>query len=178
MNRTLAIVFLATAILGSALNVQAAYHRRAAVGAAFPIHRTLPFVSVRRSPAVIVEPRTYFPLVPFGAVVVNAIPTGYGEIWQGSQRLARSEGWTDFSLNVGRRGDRLYLNIDRGAAQISFVEVVFNDGQSQVIDFNDQTQHPGLYSLVDFTDGRKVDHVRVVAKADTKNSEITLRLTS
>lgn len=68
---------------------------------------------------------------------------------------------------------RLYL------APILFGRVVvFDDGQSQVIDFGDREERPGLYSLVDFTGGRKIDHVHIVAKADTKKSDITLRLTA
>lgn len=47
-----------------------------------------------------------------------------------------------------------------------------------MVDFNDKTHARGNYALLDFKDGRKVDHVRVVAKADTELSEITLHLVS
>lgn len=142
----------------------------------FPIHRTLPQVVVRPAPVVRVGPHVYLAPVTFGAVVV-ANPAG-NHVWGGSEELEREDGWTDFTLNVDRRGDKLFLQIDRGAAEISFAEVVFENGEAQVIDFNERTYAKGTYSLLDFKDGRKVDHVRVVAKAQTKETEITLHLRS
>lgn len=146
------------------------------VGREFPIHRALPLVVVRPGPAVVVAPRLYLAPILFGRVVVRSLPGG--QVWEGSQRLEKRDGWTDFTMDIDRRGERLYMNIDRGAANLSFAEVVFDDGQSQVIDFGDREERPGLYSLVDFTGGRKIDHVHIVAKADTKKSDITLRLTA
>jgi len=143
----------------------------------FPIRRTLPTVVVR--PATVrVVPRTFLAPVVFGAVVVASLPPANHQIWRGTEQLTRDDGWTEFTMNVDKRGDKLYLQIDRGAAQISFAEVVFENGEAQVVDFNDAIHRTGLYSLLDFKDGRKVDHVRVVAKADTANSEITLHLVS
>jgi len=81
-------------------------------------------------------------------------------------------------MNVDRRGDRMLLEIDRGTAEISYAEVVFDNGEAQMVDFNDRKYGKGVYALLDFKDGRKVDHVRVVAKAETKETQITLRLTS
>jgi len=57
-------------------------------------------------------------------------------------------------------------------------EVVFENGEAQVIDFNDSTHRKGLYSLLDFKDGRKVDHIRFVAKADTEDATIRVHLVS
>jgi len=54
--------------------------------------------------------------------------------------------------------------------------VVFENGETQVIDFNERVHTRGTYSLLDFRDGRKVDHVRVVAKASGEETEITLHL--
>jgi hypothetical protein len=34
----------------------------------------------------------------------------------------------------------------------------------------------GIYELVDFRGGRKVDHVRIVARADRENTAIRLHL--
>ena len=81
-------------------------------------------------------------------------------------------------MNVDRRGDRMFLEIDRAAAQISYAEVVFENGEVQFVDFNDKQYGKGVYSLLDFRDGRKVDHVRVVAQAESREAEITVRLTS
>jgi hypothetical protein len=144
----------------------------------FPIRRELPLVVVRPGVAVRVAPRTYLAPVVFGAAVVTSLPRRDRQVWQGSEVLSREDGWTDFTMNVDRRGDQMFLQIDRGAAQISFAEVVFENGDTQVVDFNDHVHRSGLYSLLDFRDGRKVDHVRVVAKSDSERSEITLHLAS
>ncbi len=125
-----------------------------------------------------VVPRAYLAPVVFGAVVVASLPPANARAWSDSEELEREDGWTDFTMTVDRRGGGLLLQIDRGAAQISFAEVVFENGETQVVDFNDKVHGRGLYSLLDFRDGRKVDHVRVVARAATKESEITLHLTS
>jgi len=143
----------------------------------FPIHRTLPTVVVR-TPVVRVAPRVYLSPVVFGAVVVATVPPPSSRVWIASETLEREDGWTDFTLNVDQRGKSMLLEIDRGAAQISFAEVVFDNGDAQVIDFNDRVHATGVYSLIDFKDGRKVDHVRIVGKADTHESVIQLHLIS
>lgn len=142
----------------------------------FPIRRPLPTVVVRPAPVVRVAPRAYLAPVVFGAVVVASLPGDRS--WHGSEALEREDGWTDFTMNVDRRGTRLVLQIDRGAAQVSFAEVVFENGEVQVVDFDDGVHGKGFYNLLDFRDGRKVDHVRVVAKASTRETEITLHLAS
>ncbi len=142
----------------------------------FPIHRTLPAVVVR-GPAVRVVPRLYLAPVVFGAAVVASLPPANRQVWRGGSGLQREDGWTEFTVNVDQRGDRLFLQIV-GAAQISFAEVVFENGEAQVVDFNDRVHQSGLLSLLDFKNGRKVDHIRVVAKSDTPISEITMYLTA
>ena len=53
---------------------------------------------------------------------------------------------------------------------------MFENGEAQVVDFNERTLRQGTYSLLDFTNGRKVDHVRVVARAAGRDTEITVVL--
>jgi hypothetical protein len=142
----------------------------------FPIHRTLPAVVVR-GPVVRVAPRAYLAPVTFGAVVVASLPPAERQVWRGGSGLQSDEGWTEFNVNVDQRGDRLLMQIV-GAAQISFAEVVFENGDAQVVDFNDRVHQSGLFQLLDFKDGRKIDHIRVVAKSDTPISEITMYLTT
>jgi hypothetical protein len=151
-------------------------HVRVTVRPGFPIVRVLPDVVVRTGPVVRVAPVRYLAPVAFRASVVTSLPARDRRIWTGRETLEREDGWTDFSMNVDRRGGSLFLQIDRGAAQISFAEVVFENGETQVVDFNDATHRTGTYSLLDFRDGRKVDHVRIVARADTRRSDITLHL--
>src|SRR5213592_1888450 len=130
---------------------------RVVVRTGFPIHRVLPAVVVRPAPVVRVAPRTYLAPVVFAATVV-ALP-GVTE-WRGTEGLDRDDGWTDFTMNIDKRGRELLLQIEHGAAQISFAEVVFENGETQVVDFNDHVHRTGTYSLLNFKDGRKVDHVR------------------
>jgi len=163
--------------LGARVVVRKGRHTtRVTVRPGFPLRRTLPTVVVRPAPVVRVAPRVYLTPVTFGAVVVASVPAADARIWAGNETLEREDGWTDFTMNVDRRGERLLLEIDRGAAQISFAEVVFDNGDTQVVDFNDRVHGAGAYSVLEFRDGRKVDHVRVVAKADTRESVIRLYL--
>ena len=149
---------------------------RVVVRPGFPIRRTLPTVVVRPAPVVRVAPRVYLAPVAFSAVVVTSLPAPDRRIWTEAETLEREDEWTDFTLNVDRRGERMLLEIDRGTAQVSFAEIVFENGDAQVVDFNDRVHATGVYGLLEFKDGRKVDHVRVVAKANTRTSVIRLHL--
>ena len=180
MRRMVAFSLLASFFIATGAN--AARPRRVVVRgprghvvvrAGFPIHRALPNVVVRSGAAIRVAPRVYLAPVVFRAAVVGLPAT---TAWRKSEVLDRDDGWTDFTMNIDRRGSGLVLQVDRGAAQISFAEVVFENGDAQVIDFNDSAHARGAYTLLDFKDGRKVDHVRIVAKAATDVTEITLHL--
>ena len=147
-------------------------HRTVVVHTGFPVHRVLPAVVVRPGAVVRVAPRVYLPAVAFTAAVVT-LPAHSD--WRGTEGLDREDGWTDFTMNIDQRGRNLLLQID-GAAQVSFAEIVFENGETQVVDFNDAVHRAGTYELLNFKDGRKVDHVRVVAKADRDNTDITVHL--
>jgi hypothetical protein len=151
---------------------------RVTVRPGFPIVRTFPEVVVRTGPVIRVAPRAYLAPVVFTAAVVATLPPHSAVTYHGTETLEREDGWTDFTMDVNRRGGRMLLDIGPGAAQISFAEVVFENGETQVVDFNDHVHARGTYALLDFKDGRKVDHVRVVAKADSAATDITLRLVS
>ena len=185
MRQTTAIALLATTLVLPFANdadarvrvvrtTRCGTHVRVMVRPGFPIHRTLPAVVVRPGPVVRVAPRVYLAPVVFTAAVVASLPPA--QTWRGSESLEREDGWTDFTMDVDKRGSRLLLQIDPGAAQISFAEVVFENGETQVVDFNDRVHARGTYSLLDFKDGRKVDHVRIVAKADSADANITVHL--
>jgi hypothetical protein len=144
----------------------------------FPIRRTLPNVVVRPAPVVRVAPRVYLGAVAFTGAVVATLPPRDVRVWTGVETLEREDGWTDFTMNVDRRGTRLLLDVENGSAQISFAEVVFENGSAQVVDFNDRVQRSGIYSLLDFADGRKVDHVRIIARPHNDATRIRLHLVS
>ncbi len=146
------------------------------VRAGFPLRRTLPRVYVRPPRvAVRVAPRVFLPPLVFAATVVAAPRTAV-QVWRGSEKLDRDDDWTELTLNVDKRGSKLLLDIEGGAAAISFAEVVFDNGEARVVDFADKVHAPGVYSLLDFADGRKVDHVRFVARADESSAEVGFRL--
>ena len=145
----------------------------------FPVRRALPVVVVRPPlVAVRVAPAVYLAPVAFTAVAVSVPPAADVQVWKDDEDLDKEDGWTEFTMNVDRRGSRMIVEIEKGAAQLSFAEVVFENGEAQVVDFDDKVHARGMYDLLDFKDGRKVDHVRMVAKAATVDSEITLRLLS
>jgi hypothetical protein len=112
--------------------------------------------------------------VVWTAVAVSA-PPRERLVWEDGETLSREEGWTEFTLNADSRGEALYLEI-LGKAQLEFAEVVFENGEARVVDFNSRTRGSGVYSLLDFRDGRKVDHVRMVARAKSDEARIVLRM--
>ncbi|HUQ82141.1 MAG TPA: hypothetical protein VM076_13405 [Gemmatimonadaceae bacterium] len=185
MRKTIAVILLCTAFVLEAHAARRVVRTRTVRGTrtrvvvrtGFPIRRTLPNVVVRPY-TVRVAPRVYLGAVVFGAVAVATLPPANVRSWSGSEELDREDGWSDFSLDVDRRGTRLLLEIDDSPAEISFAEVVFENGETQVVDFNEKTLGRGIYSLLDFKDGRKVDHVRVVAQAKGKESDIRVHLIS
>jgi hypothetical protein len=171
MKRLIAVALLT--VLATA-DIAEARRTRVVVRAGFPVRRTLPNVVVRRPVAVRVTPAVYLPAVVFRSVAIASVPGA--RVWSDAEELRRADGWTDFTMNVDRSGDRLFLQVDEGPAEISVAEVVFENGQSQVVDFNDKTYRQGVYPLLDFKDGRRLDHVRIVAKANGRESEIRLHL--
>ncbi len=186
MKRVLAVAGLLALTLGpvapsaEAARVRVVHHgprTRVTIRTGFPIGRSLPRVVIRTPRVAIrVTPRVFLPSVVFGAVVVASLSASEPRAWHEEETLTRNEGWTEFTMNVDARGTRLLLDITGGAAQISFAEVVFENGEAQVVDFNDRTHKLGIYTLLDFKDGRKVDHVRMVAKASGASTTIGLHL--
>ena len=181
MARIVSIALVASLVLASSADAARvrvvkkgpAGRTKVTVRTGFPIVRPLPHVVVRTTPVVRVAPRVYLAPITFTAVTVAAAPRSK---WESTESLEREDGWTDFTMNVNRRGSAMFLQIERGAAQVSFAEVVFDNGETQVVDFADGVHDKGVYTLLDFRNGREIDHVRVVAKAATKQSAITLHL--
>ncbi len=149
---------------------------RVTVRTGFPIRRTLPHVVVRPARVTVrVAPAVYLAPVVWGAVVVASPPPASALVWEDSESLDRDDDWTDFTLNVDARGQALFLDV-KGRAQIQFAEVVFENGNAQVVDFDERVVKNGLYQLLDFRDGRKVDHVRMVARAKSNEAKIIVRM--
>jgi hypothetical protein len=150
-------------------------HVTVVVREGFPIRRRLPLVVVHPRPAfVVVAPTSYLPPV-YWTERVAVMPASERLAWESSEALDRQDGWSEFTLPVNDRGERLFLEV-RGRVQISFAEVVFGNGETQVVDFGESTRHSGVYSLLDFADGRHVSHVRFVARAKSEDARIVVRM--
>lgn len=111
------------------------------------------------------------PIVWAGAIV--ALPPRDRLVWEDSELIHRDEGWVDCNFGVDARGEALYLQID-GRAQLDFAEVTFDNGQVRVVDFNERTQGSGVYPLLDFSDGRHVKTVRLLARTPGKEAKLTV----
>jgi hypothetical protein len=144
----------------------------------WPLRRPARVVYVRPAPRVVrVHSAVFLPSVVFaGTVVTTRSASRHAIVWEDSQILSREEGWAEVMLNADSRGRELWLEITRGKAQFDWAEVVFENGEARVVDFRERTHGPGLYSLLDFSDGRRVDHVRLVARAKTPEAKIVLRM--
>jgi hypothetical protein len=152
------------------------YRTKVVVVHGHPIHRPLPAVVVRPARGgAFYSPRPVF-LTPVdwrGDVIHR--PARGRLIWEDSELIRREEGWVDVSLRVNRRGSALYFKLD-GQAKINFAEVVFANGETQVVDFKEKTRRSGIYRLLDFRDNRRVSHVRMIARARSDETRITILL--
>lgn len=147
------------------------------IGAGHPLSRPGRMVIVRpvRPGAVVVRgPVVYAPAVVWTRTVV-ALPPRPRLLWEDSETIARREDWVDTTLNVNNRGNALYLNID-GGAHLDFAEVMFGNGQVQVVDFRESRVESGTFLLLDFANGRRVNSVRLVAKSQTPQARLTVYL--
>lgn len=187
MKRALSIALLL--VLGLQ-NAEPAFARRVVVRHGYnrttvvvhrgwPLRRPARVVVVRPAPVVFrVRPAFYLAPVMFTGVIVAAAVASSPDYlaWEDGETLARDEDWTEFTLNADSRGTRLWFDVAWGRVQGDWAEVVFANGDAQVVDFAERTHGPGLYPLFDFADGRKVDHVRIVARAKTDEARIVLRM--
>jgi hypothetical protein len=168
------------AFAGRRVVVRKSRHRTTVVvHRGWPLRRPARLVVVRPARvAVRVTPVVYLPLVVWtGAVVAVATAPGTSALaWEDGEILSREEGWTELTLNANSRGTNLWLQVAQGRVQFDWAEVVFENGDARVVDMREGVRDPGLYHLLDFRDGRAVDHVRLVARAHTNESRIVLRM--
>jgi hypothetical protein len=143
----------------------------------FPLRRTLPravVVRPARTTVVVGAPVTFLPPVLFAATVVS-LPARDRLVWEDTERILRSEDWVDLHFGLDRRGEALLLDV-QGRSQLNFAEVTFANGHAQVVDFQDRTYSSGLYTLLDFADGRHVKTVRLLARSSTPDTTFRLLL--
>lgn len=188
MKPKLGVVLLFLAVLGLSLSSVAdaartkVVHRgphgrtKVVLYTGHPIRRHLPHVVVHPARvAVRVAPRVFLAPVVWTTVTVVRPEPDY-IVWQDAETIWKDEDWTDVTLNADARGEKLYLEVVAGRAQVNFAEVVYENGDCQVVDFTEKTLSPGTYSLLDFPDGRKIDHVRLIARAKSDEARIALLL--
>src|SRR5437773_628090 len=158
--------------------VRGGFHRGiVSVHRGWPLRRPLPRAIIRPAPVrVRVAPLSFFHPIVWTSVVITSAPPPDAIVWQDRQTLVRDDDWTEFTLASGQRGSRLDLSIDRGRVQIDWAEVVFGNGQTQVVDFHQNTLTPGLYSLLQFDRARRIDHVRVLARSMSREAQIGLEM--
>ena len=147
------------------------------------LHRGWP---LRRPPRVVVlhprpvrvrvMPTVYLPPIVFVSVIVVDPPRGEALVWEDNEWLVREDDWSEVVLDCDATGHRLWLEVQDGRVQMDWAEIVFVNGDTQVVDFGEHTQDPGMHPLLEFREGRRVDHVRVVVRARSKEANLILRL--
>ena len=133
-----------------------------------PIRRVLPaavVVRAARTTVVVRRPLVWLPALVWAPVVVT-LPARDRLVWEDSETIDQDEEWVDANFGVDRPGEALLLEVD-GKARLNFAEVTFENGDVQVVDFDEKTHDKGLYQLLDFKDGRRVMTVRLLARSET-----------
>lgn len=142
-----------------------------------PIRRVLPnqvVVRPARRVVTVGAPLVFLPGIAWRAATAT-LPSGDRLVWQDSESLDRDEGWVDTNFGVDSRGNALFLDIN-GATRLNFAEIIFENGQVQVVDFNENAMKAGAYRLLDFADGRHVKTVRILAKSEADESKLAVYL--
>ncbi len=125
-----------------------------------------------RTTVVVGTSLAYLSPVVFAAAVV-ARPARDRLVWEDSEVIFRNQDWVECNFGVDNRGEALLLEI-QGRVQINFAEVTFGNNQVQVVDFQDRPHHNGIYTLLDFADGRQVKTVRVLARSRSPETRLTV----
>ena len=152
-------------------------HTTIVVRPGHPIRRVLPatvFLRPARRAVVVRAPLVFLPALIWAPAVV-VLPARDHLVWEDSETLAKDEDWVDANFGVDQSGNALLLKVD-GRAKLSFAEVTFENGNVQVVDFNDGTHGDGLYDLLDFRDGRRVMTVRILARSESPETVLSVYL--
>src|SRR4249920_3840708 len=155
MKRLIPLVFVLA--ISVSIVEQASAHRRVVVHQAphrttvvvhrgWPLSRPARVVVVRPATvAVRVQPRVYLrPVtwVPTTVAVAVSAPTADALTWVDGATLDKTEDWTELTFNCGHSGSQLWYEVKSGKVQADWAEVVFANGETQVVDFAERTQDP------------------------------------
>jgi hypothetical protein len=152
-------------------------HTNLVVRNGHPIRRVLPTTVVVRPAHRVVTvgaPLLFLPQLVWVPRVVS-MPPSDRLVWQDNESINREEGWVDANFGIDDSGNALFLDLSDKTA-LNFAEVVFANGNVQVVDFNARSHAPGFYRLLDFNDGRHVKTVRILAKSETDVTKLTVYL--
>lgn len=148
-----------------------------AVRTGHPIHRLLPrevVVRPARRAVVVRAPLRYLPALTWRAALVT-LPPRERIVWQDTETIARDEEWVDTNYGVDGTGNALFLHLD-GTAQLNFAEVTYENGNVQVVDFNEEQHGAGTYKVLDLGAGEHVMTVRVLAKSESDDAKLGVYL--
>jgi hypothetical protein len=115
-------------------------------------------------------------VLAWGGIVASTLPGRDLMVWEDGENLAQDEEWTEFTLNCENTGTKLWLEIVAGKVRFDWAEVVFGNGEAQVVEMQEFVRDPGYYLLLDFAAGREIDHVRMVAKAESPEARVVLKM--
>jgi hypothetical protein len=127
-----------------------------------------------RKTVVASSPTVYLPALVWTPSTAF-IPGNDRLVWQDSEDFSSDEGWVDTNFGIDERGNALFMDI-QGRTLFSFGEITFGNGNVQVVDFSERAYGPGCYRLLNFADVRSIETVRMLAKADSRDSKVTLYL--
>ena len=143
----------------------------------WPLRRPLRTVIVHPARVAFrVPPASFLPVTVWTGSMVATGPTSEMLVWQDGETLERADDWTEFTLNCDSQGSKLWLQVVAGRAQFDWAEVVFDNGDALVVDMSNRERGPGYFDLLEFREGRRVDHVRVVARARTPEARVVLKM--
>ncbi len=139
-----------------------------------PIRRSARISVVVRPPrrVVVSAPLVFLSVITFGAVAM-ALPQRERLIWQDTDTIDRDEDWVESNFGVDDRGDALFLQVE-GRLQLDFMDVTYENGEVQVVDFEERFYTNQTFRLYEIPGVRNVKTVRLVARA--RSDAATLRL--
>lgn len=134
--------------------------------------RTSVVVRPPRRVVVVSAPLVFLSVITFGAVAM-ALPPRERLIWQDTETIDRDEDWVEANFGVDDRGDALFLQVE-GRIQLDFMDVTYENGEVQVVDFEERIYTNQTFRLYEIPGVRNVKTVRLVARA--RSDAATLRL--
>ena len=152
---------------------------RVVVRPGYPVRRAINRSVIVRAPrrvVVVGAPLVFLPVIAFAATAA-VLPPRERLIWEDTDTIEKHEDWVESNFGVDQRGDALYLEID-GRADLDTADVTFENGEVQVVDFNERTYGQGIHRLLDFPGRRNVKNVRLVARSKTEHTTFRLHLSA